>query len=74
MGSYIPPVAIHRPFGPASNGSKLASLGDKLAMHGILDSWKNMTSQDKGQTQATISVGYAQLHSTAVHEQLTCFN
>lgn len=30
-------------------------------MRGILDSWKNMTSQDKGQTQATISVSHGQL-------------
>lgn len=39
-------------------------------MRGILDSWKNMTSQDKGQTQATISVSRGQLHAYLLHAYL----
>lgn len=58
----------YRPFGSASKAPKHASVGDKVVMHGILDSWKNMTTGDKGQTQATISVSYAQLDSTAMHK------
>ncbi|DBA82492.1 TPA: hypothetical protein ACH3X2_000720 [Trebouxia sp. C0005] len=47
----------HRAFAPASATPRHASLGNRFAMRGILDSWKNMTSRDdSSQSQATISI------------------